>query len=208
MTKDKGQISFLITLSILSGLFSLTLPATAITFDFTFDDVTDSDINDAQTGSGTFSFDGVPNDGTFNLDNQTGVDFNFTFPDLLIGAPTVTFTENDLTSTNVNFTINTIGSDRFVIFDGLEFTQPVLVGAGTINESLILNPSSLSVPSIGDYVAENITFNVINSEGNYQGVSQEQPPTTAVPLETKESWGLVALGLLVLYRSYKKRTQG
>jgi hypothetical protein len=207
MTKDKGQISFLITLSILSGLFSLTLPATAITFDFTFDDVTDSDINDAQTGSGTFSFDGVPNDGTFNLDNQTGVDFNFTFPGL-IGLLTVTFTENDLTSTNVNFTINTIGSDRFVIFDGLEFTQPVLVGAGTINESLILTPSSLSVPSIGDYVAEDITSNVINSEGNYQGVSQEQPPTTAVPLETKESWGLVALGLLVLYRSYKKRTQG
>ncbi|MEA5536414.1 PEP-CTERM sorting domain-containing protein [Crocosphaera sp. XPORK-15E] len=94
-------------------LAAFPLQSQALTFNFEFDNTDDGTVTPPIVGTGTFSFNGDPGNGTFALTSLAP--FNFSY-----NIGTATFTNADILTpvANVTAIISTDGSDRFVNFGG------------------------------------------------------------------------------------------
>ncbi|MFB2936251.1 PEP-CTERM sorting domain-containing protein [Aerosakkonemataceae cyanobacterium BLCC-F154] len=169
-----------------TAIGTLTLKSEALTFDFKFDSTPDATVTDPLVGTGTFSFDGDPGDGTFALTSLSN--FNFSFN---IGGNS--FTNTDIATPLVNILVNigTNGSDRFVNFGG---------SGGPFGGSIdFLNTNSLSFqPGFGSLYFSGANF------GTYQGIVQAD--VTPVP-EPSTILGLLGLSLGALVAKNKKQAE-
>ncbi|MBD2628609.1 PEP-CTERM sorting domain-containing protein [Trichormus variabilis] len=188
--KPLRQLSFsLLTSTVVAAtaIAANPLKSQALTFDFVFDNSPNSTVTAPIVGTGTFSFDGDPGDGTFALTSLANFDFSFNF-----GATTFTNANIATPISNILAQISTVGSDRFVKFGGS--------GGGPFIGSIdFLNGSNrLSFqPGFGSLYFNN------NGFGTYQGVAQV--PTTSVP-EPGSVLALLGVGLGALVAQKKKQS--
>ncbi|WP_198648967.1 PEP-CTERM sorting domain-containing protein [Cyanothece sp. BG0011] len=183
--------SLVTTLAAFATVAAFPSVSQALTFDFEFDAVFNGPPLDPPiVGTGTFSFDGDPGDGTFALTSLPNFDFFFD----VNGA---TFTNADIATpvANVTAVISTIGSDRFVNFSG--------TGGGPFGGSIDF------VNGLGN----NITFQPgggslyqrpdIGVGGTYIGTVSATPESVPEPAS---ALGLLMLGGLGVTSLIKKKT--
>ncbi|MBH8565375.1 PEP-CTERM sorting domain-containing protein [Nostoc sp. CENA67] len=163
------------------------LKSQALTFDFQFDNTPDATVTSPFVGTGTFSFDGDPGNGTFALTSLAN--FNFSFN---VNGNSFTNTALATPVANILARIGTNGSDRFINFGGS--------GGGPFNGSVdFVNASYLSLqPGFGSLYFSAAGF------GTYQGIIR--PNVTPVP-EPGSILGLLGLSLGVLLAKNKKQAQ-
>ncbi|MEC4814198.1 MAG: PEP-CTERM sorting domain-containing protein [Scytonema sp. PMC 1069.18] len=161
------------------------LKSLALTFDFKFDNMPDATVTSPFVGTGTFSFDGDPGDGTFALTSLPNFNFSFNF-----GGNNFTNTDLLTPLANIFVKIETNGSDRFINFGGS--------GGGPFGGSIdFVNASSLSFqPNFGPLYFSAASF------GTYQGIAQVD--VTPVP-EPGSILGLLGLSLGALVAKKKKQ---
>jgi hypothetical protein len=169
-------------------LSATPLKSQALTFDFSFDNTFDGTVTPPIVGTGTFSFDGDPGNGTFALTSLANYNFSFNF---LNGS---SFTNTDISTpvANVFVAIQDNGTDRFVNFGG--------AGGGPFIGSLdFINASGgLSFqPNFGTAY-----FTTRGGFGTYQGIVPAD--VTPVP-EPASILGLLGLSLGALMANNKRK---
>jgi hypothetical protein len=169
-----------------TALIVSPLKSQALTFNFQLDNTPDATVTAPIVGTGTFSFDGDPGDGTFALTALP----NFNFSLNVVGN---TFTNADLVTplANILARIQTNGSDRLINFGGS--------GGGSFGGSVdFVNSSSLSFqPNFGSLYFSEGNF------GTYQGLAQANVPTP-IPFAFSPLPGLVVGGILSRLRRRKQ----
>ncbi|QSJ15561.1 PEP-CTERM sorting domain-containing protein [Nostoc sp. UHCC 0702] len=157
----------------------------ALTFDFQFDNTPDGTVTPPFVGTGTFSFDGDPGNGTFALTSLPN--FNFSF-----NVNGNSFTNTDILTpvANILAKIETNGSDRFVNFGGS--------GGGFFGGSIdFRNANFLTFqPNFGSL------YGTTGGFGTYQGIVPKD--VTPVP-EPASILGLLGLSLGALVAKNKKQ---
>ena len=189
------------------ALSSVPFKANALTFDFDLDDTFDDTLSEPFVGTGTFSFDGDLEDGTYALETLENFDFNFSFTD---GS---TFTNADILTPpeEALVIISTTETERRVQFSNVNpFGSTELVGsldfANFDNQTFL----SFEPPGIGGdlnlYAANEIL-------GTYNGVavSDTNNGSGATPVPEFNSpgalLGIAALGVgFVLFGRKNKST--
>lgn len=161
------------------------LKSQALTFDFKFDNTPNATVTSPFVGTGTFSFDGDPGDGTFALTSLPN--FNFSFN---VNGNSFTNTALATPLANILARIETIGSDRFINFGGS--------GGGPFGGSIdFVNAGPLSFqPGFGSLYFSGAGL------GTYQGIAQAD--VTPVP-EPGSMLGLLGLSLGALVAKNKKQ---
>lgn len=189
--KPLHQLSFsLLTSTVVAAtaIAANPLKSQALTFDFVFDNSPNNTITAPIVGTGAFSFDGDPGDGTFALTSLANFDFSFNF-----GATTFTNANISTPISNVMAQISTIGSDRFVKFGGST--------GGLFGGSLDFVNAGGGLSFQPNYGS--LYFNTNSGFGTYQGVAQV--PTTSVP-EPGSVLALLGVGLGALVAQKKKQS--
>ncbi|ACB52551.1 hypothetical protein cce_3203 [Crocosphaera subtropica ATCC 51142] len=142
-------------------------------------------------GTGSFSFDGDPGDGTFALTSLPNFNFSFDFGGNTFGNSNIT-----TTLSAINIIINTIGSDRSVTFSS--------DNSGTFGGSLdfVDDSNQLSFqPSGGTLYFSNTPAG--NFFGNFAGTVSATPESVPEPAS---GLGLLLLGGLGIRSLIKKKT--
>ena len=172
------------------GIIANPLKSEALTFDFRFDTTPDSTVTPPIVGTGTFSFDGDPGDGTFPLSTLPNFEFFFDFSG-------DTFTEDDIAVTNIAnvlVIISTNGSTRNVVFDGSSGTST----GGSIDFENDISSFLTFQPSGGMLYASNTV--ITGLLGTFEGVASDEPPTTPEPTSL-----LALLGIGLSFAATKKK---
>jgi hypothetical protein len=166
----------------LTALIASPLKSQALTFNFQLDNTPDATVTAPIVGTGTFSFDGDPGDGTFALTSLPNFDFSF----VVNGT---TFTNANLVTplANILVRIQANGSDRLINFGGS--------GGGSSGGSIdFTNSGPLSFePNFGSRYFSSGGF------GTYQGNVGTPVPFAFSPLP-----GLVVGGILSRLRRRKQ----
>ena len=198
----------LLTLSAIA-LSIVPFKAHALTFDFNLDDTFDDTVSEPFVGTGTFSFDGELEDGTYALESLDNFDFNFSFTN---GS---SFTNADILTPidEVLVIVSTTETERSVQFSNVNpFGSTELLGsldfANFDNQTFL----SFEPPAIGGdlnlYAANEIS-------GTYNGVAvsdvtSEPPSATPTPVpefnSTGSLLGIGALGLGLIFGRKNKRS--
>ena len=194
--------------SVISAIALSLVPfkANALTFNFNLDDTFDDTVTEPFVGTGTFSFDGDPGDGTFALESLSNFDLNFNFTD---GS---SFTNADILTPleEVLVIISTTETERRVQFSNVNPNGSTIL-FGSLDFANFDNQTFLSFepPSIGGdlnlYSANEIL-------GTYNGVavSDATPVLGATPVPEFDSTvsllgiGALGVGLTLFGRKNRK----
>lgn len=170
---------------VMSSVVLLSQSVGALTFDISFDSTADGGVSPPIVGTGVFSFDGDPGDGSFAISSLSSPAFSASF-----GADTFVLSDTEDDLNEVLAVITTSGSNRFLNFGNVNGES-----GGLINGSFdLLNNTNQTVTSLSFQpgVSGGILYGASSLFGNYEAIARIPEPSTLLSI------GILFVALAVL----------
>lgn len=150
----------------LTVLGATSLKSQALTVNFSFDRTFDGTVTPPIVGTGTFSFDGDPGNGTFALTSLANYDFSF-------NVNGNSFTNTDIRTPVANVLVRILdnGTDRLVNFGGS--------GGGPFGGSLDFINASNRILTFQPFFGT--LYQSSGAAGTYQGIIPQAPTPVPAP---------------------------